>query len=63
VPGERLPGAVLNRQAPIGKPATSMALVTVFVPRTDGEAVPVVIDDHGVTITRGGMTITTPLPQ
>lgn len=61
--GERLPGAVLNRQAPIGKPATSMALVTVFVPRTDGEAVPVVIDDRGVTITRGGMTITTPLPQ
>jgi len=61
--GEKLPGAVLNRQAPIGKPATSMALVTVFVPRSDGESVPVVIDDRGVTITRNGLTITTPLPQ
>lgn len=61
--GEKLPGAVLNRQAPIGKPAMSMALVTVFVPRVDGESVPVVIDERGVTITRGGLTITTPLPQ
>lgn len=61
--GEKLPGAVLNRQAPIGKPATSMALVTVFVPRTAAESVPVVIDERGVTITRNGVTITTPLPQ
>lgn len=61
--GEKLPGAVLNRQAPIGKPATSLELVTVFVPRTEAESVPVVIDASGVTVTRNGLTITTPLPR
>ena len=37
-------------------------LVTVLVPRVDGENVPVMIDANGVTITRNGTTITTPLP-
>jgi hypothetical protein len=36
--------------------------VTVLVPRVDGESVPVVIDANGVTVTRNGMAITTPLP-
>ncbi len=61
--GERLPAAVLNRKAPIGKQASSQTLVTVFVPRTESEAVPVTVDANGVTITRGGLTITTPLPR
>ena len=37
-------------------------MVTIFVPRTDAESVPVVIDDRGVSITRNGRTVTTPLP-
>jgi hypothetical protein len=37
-------------------------LVTVFVPRNPGETVPAVIGPDGVTITRNGLTITTPLP-
>lgn len=37
-------------------------MVTVFVPRTEAESVPVVIDGGGVTITRNGRTVTTPLP-
>jgi hypothetical protein len=37
-------------------------MVTVFVPRTEAESVPVVIDASGVTITRNGRTVTTPLP-
>ena len=36
--------------------------MTVFVPRVNGEVVPVVIDANGVTVTRNGTTITTPLP-
>jgi len=36
--------------------------VTVFVPRVDGESVPVVVDENGVTVTRNGTAITTPLP-
>jgi hypothetical protein len=37
-------------------------MVTVLVPRTNGESVPVKVDDKGVTVTRNGKTIVTPLP-
>ena len=60
--GEKRPGAVLSRTARIGQKAGAQTLVTVLVPRTDVEAVPVVIDANGVTVTRNGTTITTPLP-
>jgi len=60
--GEKLPGAVLLRPVPLSVKGGDQVLVTVLVPRVDGENVPVVIDANGVTITRGGMTITTPLP-
>jgi len=60
--GEKLPGAVLSRQAKMAPVKNSEALVTVFVPRVDGESVPVTIDDNGVTVTRNGVAITTPLP-
>jgi hypothetical protein len=60
--GEKRPGAVLSRSARIGAKAGAQTLVTVLVPRVDGEAVPVVIDANGVTVTRNGTTITTPLP-
>ena len=60
--GERLPGAVLSREAGMKPIRNSEVLVTVFVPRTSAEAVPVVIDANGVTVTRNGTTITTPLP-
>jgi hypothetical protein len=59
--GERKPGAVLSRTVPLRRKATEV-LVTVFVPRVDGESVPVTIDANGVTVTRNGTTITTPLP-
>ena len=60
--GERLPGAVLAREVGMAPIKGSEVLVTVFVPRTSAEAVPVVIDPTGVTVTRNGTTITTPLP-
>ena len=60
--GQRLPSAVLNRKSVIGRGAAQQALVTVFVPRSASESVPVTVDASGVTITRGGQTITTPLP-
>ncbi len=60
--GEKVPGAVLSRTIKLPPAGLSTPLVTVFTPRVDGESVPVVIDDRGVTITRNGTTITTPLP-
>lgn len=60
--GVRVPGAVLSRAVPIKRKGGQQVLVTVMVPRTDVEVVPVVIDANGVTITRNGTTITTPLP-
>ena len=60
--GQKLPGAVLSRQVGMKPTSDTQVLVTVFVPRVDGEAVPVVIDANGVTVTRNGTAITTPLP-
>lgn len=60
--GEKLPGAVLSRDLSMKRKRGSEAMVTVFVPRVDGEAVPVTVDENGVTVTRSGMTISTPLP-
>ncbi len=60
--GEKLPGAVLSRTVKIPKAGTNSVLVTVLVPRTDGEATSAVVDERGVTITRNGTVITTPLP-
>ena len=60
--GEKQPGAVLSREIQLPAKASSQAVVTVFVPRTSAEAVPVTIDAAGVTVTRNGTTITTPLP-
>ena len=59
--GQKLPGAVLSREVGLAPTADAHTLVTVFVPRVDGESVPVTIDANGVTVTRNGMTITTPL--
>ena len=60
--GERLPGAVLSRTVNMKSTANSQVLVTVFVPRVDGESAPVVIDANGVTVTRNGTVVTTALP-
>ena len=60
--GEKLPGAVLSRAVPLSNRGDDQVLVTVLVPRVDGESVPVTIDANGVTITRNGAVITTPLP-
>ena len=60
--GQKLPGAVLSRAVPLSVRGDNQVMVTVLVPRVDGEAVPVTIDANGVTITRGGTTITTPMP-
>jgi hypothetical protein len=60
--GEKLPGAVLSRTVGMKPTADRQVLVTVLVPRVDGEAVPVTIDANGVTVTRNGTVITTPLP-
>ena len=60
--GQKLPGAVLSRVVPMSVKGDSQVLVTVMVPRIDGEVVPVVVDANGVTVTRNGVTITTPLP-
>jgi hypothetical protein len=60
--GVKAPGAVLSRSVRLPKGQSSSVLVTVFVPRNPGEAVPAVIGPDGVTITRNGLTITTPLP-
>ena len=59
--GEKLPGAVLSREIRLPAKASSQAVVTVFTPRTAAESVPVTIDAAGVTVTRNGLTITTPL--
>lgn len=61
--GERLQGAVLKRELRLPKSASSTTAVTVFVPRTSAEAVPVTINQNSVTITRGSVTVTTPLPH
>ena len=60
--GVKVPGAVLLRALKLRKAGGTSKMVTVFVPRTDTESVPVVIDDRGVSITRNGRTVTTPLP-
>lgn len=60
--GAKNPGAVLSRAVPIAARGGDQALVTVLVPRVDGESVPVTIDANGVTISRNGTTISTPLP-
>lgn len=60
--GEKLPGAVLSRAVTMRPNRNSQVLVTVLVPRTESESVPVVIDANGVTVTRNGTTITTALP-
>jgi hypothetical protein len=60
--GEKVPGAVLSRTIKIPKSGLNETLVTVFIPRNDGETVPVSIADGATTITRGGQTIVTPLP-
>ena len=60
--GQKVPGAVLSRQVGLKPKADTQVLVTVLVPRTDVEAVPVTIDANGVTVNRGGVVITTPLP-
>ena len=61
--GTKLAGQVVNRQVAIPKQGVRQALVTVLVPRTSGESVPVTITSSGVTITRNGQTITTPAPM
>lgn len=61
--GEKRPSAVLSRAVPLSARGDSQLLVTVLVPRLDGESVPVTIDASGVTVTRNGVTITTPLPS
>jgi hypothetical protein len=61
--GERLPGAVLMRELRLPRAASTHTQVTVFVPRSAAEATPVTINGDSVTITRGGATITTPLPR
>ncbi|MDD2858795.1 MAG: heparinase II/III family protein [Candidatus Nanopelagicales bacterium] len=61
--GQKLPTQVINRQIAIPKTGMQQALVTVFVPRTGEEQVPVTIGPDGVTITRGALTITTPAPM
>ena len=60
--GERKRGAVLSRQVGLRPTADRQVLVTVLVPHTAAESVPAVIDASGVTVTRNGTTITTPLP-
>lgn len=60
--GEKLPGAVLSREVRLPADGGSQVLVTVFVPRTATESTPVTINPSGVTITRNGTTVTTPLP-
>lgn len=60
--GVKVPGAVLLRALELPKAGGTAQMVTVFVPRTEAESVPVVIDGGGVTITRNGRTVTTPLP-
>jgi hypothetical protein len=60
--GQKLPGVVLSRGVPLSVKGDNQAMVTVLVPRVDGESVPVTIDANGVTMTRNGVTITTPLP-
>jgi hypothetical protein len=61
--GEKLPGQVVNRQVPIPKQGVRQALVTVFAPHLVGETVPVSITSAGVTVSRNGLTITTPAPM
>ncbi|MEI6363669.1 MAG: heparinase II/III family protein, partial [Actinomycetes bacterium] len=60
--GQKLPGVVLSRGVPLKPKGDHQTMVTVFVPRVDGENVPVVVDANGVTITRGATTVTTALP-
>ena len=61
--GQKLPTQVINRQIAIPQQGMQQALVTVFVPRTGDEQVPVSITSNGVTITRGALSITTPAPM
>lgn len=60
--GEKVPGAVLSRSAPIKKKKSNDAMVTVLVPRSSDEAVDVQIGTTSVVITRNGTPIEVPLP-
>ena len=61
--GEKLPGAVLSRSIKLPKTKSNSVLVTVFVPRNPGDVTSAAVGPDGVTITRNGLTITTPLPS
>ena len=60
--GQPQPATVLSRTIGIPAAGGTQAMVTVLVPHADGESVPVKVDDKGVTVTRNGTTITTPVP-
>ena len=60
--GEKLQSAVLKRSGKLPKKASTLRYVTVFVPRVDGENVPVELTPTDITITRGTTRVTTPLP-
>lgn len=61
--GEKVPGAVLTRTAPIKKKKSNDVMVTVFVPRSAEESVSVDIRDDGiVVVTRNGVPVEIPLP-
>lgn len=60
--GRPEPATVLSRTIGIPAAGGEQAMVTVLVPHQVSEAVSVKVDDKGVAVTRGGRTITTPLP-
>jgi hypothetical protein len=60
--GERVPGAVLARNANIKKKKSNDVMVTVFVPRNVNESVSVDIRGDAVVVTRNGTPVEIALP-
>lgn len=60
--GKKAPGAVLSRTVTVPRKGGQQVMVTVFVPRSSAESVPVEFGDGTVTITRNANPITVGLP-
>ncbi len=61
--GVKAPGTVLSRSTIVPRQGEQQVMVTVFVPRSSAESVPVEIGDGTVTITRNGVPVTVGFPS
>jgi hypothetical protein len=60
--GVKAPGTLMSRSTTVPRKGEQQVMITVFVPRSSAESVPVEIGDGAVTITRNGVPVTVGFP-